>query len=73
MGRACTHWYDGIEVIAVEPSQAMQARCSFPHILAGDASNIPLGDHSVDAAWLSTVIHHVPECTAATNGRSLTL
>jgi SAM-dependent methyltransferase len=34
-------------------------------VLAGDAGNIPLADDDVDAAWLSTVIHHVPDLPAA--------
>ena len=63
--RAFTDWYDNIEVIAVEPSEAMRARCRHPYVLAGDAANIPLDNASVDAAWLSTVIHHVPDLTKA--------
>lgn len=58
-------WYEGIEVIAVEPSEAMRARCHFPRVLPGDAADIPLADRSVNAAWLSTVIHHVPDLAAA--------
>jgi SAM-dependent methyltransferase len=63
--RAFTDWYDGVEVIAVEPAAAMRDRCRYSPVLAGDASNVPLPDDSVDAAWLSTVIHHVPDLTAA--------
>jgi SAM-dependent methyltransferase len=63
--RAFTDWYDGIDVIAVEPAEAMRARCAYPRVLAGDAADIPLADRDVDAAWLSTVIHHVPDLTAA--------
>jgi SAM-dependent methyltransferase len=63
--RAFTDWYDGIDVIAVEPAEAMRARCTHPQVLAGDAAGIPLPGGSVDAAWLSTVIHHVPDLTAA--------
>ena len=63
--RAFTDWYDNVDVIAVEPSEAMRARCHYSPILAGDASNLPLKDNSVDAAWLSTMIHHVPDLTAA--------
>ena len=63
--RAFTDWYDDIDVVAVEPAEAMRARCLHPQVLAGDAANIPLGGASVDAAWLSTVIHHVPDLTAA--------
>ncbi|MEV1289958.1 methyltransferase domain-containing protein [Micromonospora sp. NPDC049679] len=66
--RAFTDWYD-IEVVAVEPSEAMRARSSYPQVLPGDAAAIPLGDTSVDAAWLSTVIHHVPDLAEA--GREL--
>jgi SAM-dependent methyltransferase len=61
---AFTDWYD-IEVVAVEPSQAMRARSSYPNVLPGDAGAIPLADTSVDAAWLSTMIHHVPDLTVA--------
>jgi SAM-dependent methyltransferase len=63
--RAFTDWYDGIQVIAVEPAEAMRARCPHLHVLAGDAAAIPLPNDSVDAAWLSTVIHHVPDLAAA--------
>jgi ubiquinone/menaquinone biosynthesis C-methylase UbiE len=63
--RAFTGWYDNVDVIAVEPSAAMRARCHYSPVLAGDASNLPLKDNSVDAAWLSTMIHHVPDLTAA--------
>lgn len=63
--QAFTSWYDGLEVVAVEPAAAMRSRCRFPRVVAGDAAHIPLDNHSVDAAWLSTVIHHVPDLTAA--------
>jgi ubiquinone/menaquinone biosynthesis C-methylase UbiE len=55
---AFTDWC-GIEVVAVEPSQAIRAQ-SYPGMVAGDASAIPLKAASVDGAWLSTVIHHIP-------------
>jgi ubiquinone/menaquinone biosynthesis C-methylase UbiE len=63
--RTFTDWYDNIEVIAVEPAEAMRARCRHPQVIAGDAAHIPLDRGSVDAAWLSTVIHHVPDLAAA--------
>jgi SAM-dependent methyltransferase len=63
--RAFTAWYPGMEVIAVEPSGAMRARCYYPHVLAGDAADIPLADQAVNAAWLSNVIHHIPDLGAA--------
>jgi ubiquinone/menaquinone biosynthesis C-methylase UbiE len=61
---AFCRWYDGIDVIAIEPSAAMRARRVYPRMVAGDAANIPLADGSVDAAWLSTVIHHLPDLGA---------
>ncbi|MBV1852763.1 class I SAM-dependent methyltransferase [Catellatospora tritici] len=63
--RAFTTWYPAMEVIAVEPAAAMRARCRHPGVLPGDAADIPLDDDHVDAAWLSTIIHHVPDLTAA--------
>lgn len=59
-------WF-GAEVVAVEPSSAMRREArrkrSHPSILqlGGDAEHIPLKDESCDGAWLSTVIHHVPD------------
>jgi SAM-dependent methyltransferase len=61
---AFTDWY-GIDVIAVEPSEAMRARAVGTRILAGHAGAIPLAGASVDGAWLSTVIHHIPDLRAA--------
>lgn len=63
--RSFAAWYPGADIIAVEPSAAMRARTVFAPVLAGDAAHLPLGDASVDGAWLSTVIHHVPDLTAA--------
>ncbi|WBB76630.1 methyltransferase domain-containing protein [Micromonospora sp. WMMD1128] len=63
--RRFTAWFPGLEVVAVEPSAAMRARCVVRPVLAGDAAHLPLDDASVDAAWLSTVIHHVPDLAAA--------
>ncbi|MFI5833629.1 class I SAM-dependent methyltransferase [Micromonospora sp. NPDC051300] len=62
---AFTAWFPGVEVVAVEPSPAMRARCGFRPVLAGDATGIPLGDGSVDGAWLSTVVHHLPDLAVA--------
>lgn len=56
---------DSYVVIAVEPAEAMRARSEHPHVLAGDAEHIPLADGSVDAVWLSTVVHHVPDLVRA--------
>jgi ubiquinone/menaquinone biosynthesis C-methylase UbiE len=62
--RTFTQWY-GIDVIAVEPSAAMRARSVYPMTLAGDATAVPLPEAHVDGAWISTVIHHVPDLVAA--------
>ncbi|MEU4243680.1 methyltransferase domain-containing protein [Actinoplanes sp. NPDC026619] len=58
-------WWPDAEILAVEPSAAMRERAVFRPVLAGDAGHIPLGDASLDAVWLSTVIHHVPDLEAA--------
>jgi len=61
---AFTDWY-GVEVVAIEPSAAMRARSIHPGVRAGHADALPLKDASMDAAWLSTVIHHFPDLPAA--------
>jgi SAM-dependent methyltransferase len=63
--RAFSAWFAGIDVIAVEPSAAMRERSVHQPVVAGDAADIPLADASVDAAWISTVIHHIPDLSAA--------
>ncbi|WP_089153970.1 class I SAM-dependent methyltransferase [Micromonospora sp. NBS 11-29] len=63
--QAFTAWFPGLDVVAVEPSAAMRARATFRPVLAGDAGHLPLRNGSVDGAWLSTVIHHVPDLAAA--------
>jgi SAM-dependent methyltransferase len=62
--RAFTDWF-GVEVVAVEPSAAMRARSAYQPVLAGNDAAVPLPNASVDAAWISTVIHHVPDLAAA--------
>jgi ubiquinone/menaquinone biosynthesis C-methylase UbiE len=64
---AFSDWF-GLNVAAVEPSAAMRAqipRRPGIQVLEGDASAIPLPDDSADGAWLSTVIHHIPDLDAA--------
>jgi ubiquinone/menaquinone biosynthesis C-methylase UbiE len=64
---AFTDWF-GISVVAVEPSAAMRARIPRApsiQVLEGDATVLPLPDESADAAWLSLVIHHIPDLEAA--------
>src|SRR5690348_17873594 len=34
-------------------------------VLEGDATALPLPDESADAAWLSVVIHHIPDLGVA--------
>jgi SAM-dependent methyltransferase len=63
--RAFTTWYTDADVVAVDPSEAMRARSVHQPVLPGDAAHIPLDDDSVDAVWMSTVIHHVPHLAAA--------
>ena len=64
---AFSDWF-GVSVLAVEPSAAMRAqipRRPGIQVLEGHASALPLPDDSADAAWLSTVIHHIPDLEAA--------
>jgi ubiquinone/menaquinone biosynthesis C-methylase UbiE len=64
---AFSDWFD-LSVLAVEPSAAMRdqiPRTSAIQVLEGDASVLPLPDQSADAAWLSLVIHHIPDLAVA--------
>jgi SAM-dependent methyltransferase len=64
---AFSDWF-GVSVLAVEPSAAMRAqipRRPGVQVLEGHAGALPLPDDSADAAWLSTVIHHIPDLEAA--------
>ncbi|NES15446.1 MULTISPECIES: class I SAM-dependent methyltransferase [Micromonospora] len=53
-------WYD-VRVVAVEPAAAMRARSAYPGMVAGRAEALPLAAATVDGAWLSTVVHHLPD------------
>jgi SAM-dependent methyltransferase len=60
-------WFD-LRVLAVEPSAAMREQIPPTptiQVLAGDASALPLPDASADAAWLSLVLHHIPDLGVA--------
>lgn len=60
-------WFDP-HIVAVEPSAAMRARIPRRpgiEVLEGDARALPLADGSVDAAWLSLVVHHLSDLDAA--------
>ncbi|MBI5949404.1 MAG: class I SAM-dependent methyltransferase [Chloroflexi bacterium] len=67
---AFAEWF-GVPVVAVEPSAGMRraARGNGPDsrvaIVGGTAGHLPLRDASCGAAWLSTVIHHIPDLAAA--------
>jgi len=64
---AFSDWF-GLSILAVEPSAAMRAhipRRPGIRVLAGHASALPLPDGSADGAWLSLVIHHIPDLEAA--------
>ncbi len=61
---ALATWFE-VQVLAVEPSDAMRRQAvrkrSQPGIcwVGGRAEQLPLREGSCDAAWLSTVVHHV--------------
>jgi SAM-dependent methyltransferase len=64
---AFSDWFD-LSVVAVEPSAAMRdqiRRTPAIEVLEGNASALPLPDASADAAWLSLVIHHIPDLGGA--------
>jgi SAM-dependent methyltransferase len=64
---AFSEWFD-IDMIAVEPSAAMRAQIrQSPRIrvVDGNAAAIPIPDFSADGAWISLVLHHVPDLAAA--------
>jgi len=64
---AFSDWFE-ISILAVEPSAAMRShipRNPAIRVLEGSASALPLRDDSADAAWLSLVVHHIPDLGAA--------
>ncbi|SCF30126.1 class I SAM-dependent methyltransferase [Micromonospora mirobrigensis] len=60
---AFRQWY-AAEVLAVEPAAAMRARCAYPVVVGGRAEALPVAAASLDGAWISTVIHHLPDLPA---------
>jgi SAM-dependent methyltransferase len=64
---AFSDWFE-LSVLAVEPSAAMRERIPRTpaiQVFAGSASALPLPDESADAAWLSLVLHHIPDLGVA--------
>jgi SAM-dependent methyltransferase len=64
---AFSDWFD-VSVLAVEPSAAMRdqiPRTPAIQVFQGDASALPLPDQSAYGAWLSLVIHHIPDLAVA--------
>ena len=61
---ALADWF-GISVVAIEPSPAMRARARCGSMLGGTADALPLAAATMDGAWLSTVVHHLPDLPAA--------
>ncbi|HEV2404957.1 MAG TPA: methyltransferase domain-containing protein [Ktedonobacterales bacterium] len=64
---AFSDWF-GVDVLAVEPSAAMRdqiPRLPRIQVFEGSATALPLPDASADAAWLSLVIHHIPDLKIA--------
>jgi ubiquinone/menaquinone biosynthesis C-methylase UbiE len=67
---AFASWF-GVRVIALEPSQGMRKEMRrrrssrLVQIVAGTAEHLPLRPASCQVAWLSTVIHHVPDLDRA--------
>lgn len=64
---AFSDWF-GLSVLAVEPSAAMRSlipRRAGIRVMEGDATDVPVPDGSADGAWLSLVIHHIPDLEAA--------
>ena len=64
---AFSDWFD-VRVLAVEPSAPMREQMPLTptiEVLEGHAMALPLPDRSADAAWLSLVIHHIPDLDVA--------
>ncbi|MGH2699372.1 MAG: class I SAM-dependent methyltransferase [Actinomycetota bacterium] len=62
---ALATWFD-VRVVGVEPSEAMRRKArakAIPGVayLGGEAEHIPLRERTCDHAWLSTVLHHIPD------------
>lgn len=61
--RAFADWY-GVRMVPIEPSAAMRARAGALGMVGADAAALPLADGCLDGAWVSTVVHHLPDLPA---------
>jgi ubiquinone/menaquinone biosynthesis C-methylase UbiE len=63
---ALARWFNARVVGVDVAAQMLRRAAAHPHVdyVLGDAQRAPLRDASVDAVWLSTVIHHVPDLPA---------
>ena len=69
-GRALVRWF-GVGVVGIEPSSGMRARALDAETAPGlwfvgaDGCRLPFRGDVLGAAWLSTVLHHLPDLAAA--------
>src|SRR5262249_46609620 len=64
---AFSDWFD-LSVRKVEPAAPMRyqiPRTPAIQVLEGNGCGVPQPDEPADAAWLSLVIHHIPDLGAA--------
>lgn len=63
-------WFE-VDVIGIEPSDGMRRQAEAARTgervryVQGDAEHLPIESASCGAAWISTVIHHIPDLSAA--------
>ncbi|MGA5702712.1 class I SAM-dependent methyltransferase [Peterkaempfera bronchialis] len=65
---AAFHDWFGVRVLAVEPAEAMRSlipRVEGIEALDGHADALPVPDGCADAAWLGSVVHHLPDLASA--------
>jgi len=65
--RALRTWF-GVSVVAVEPDPAMRALIPADEgivAVPGYAHDLPVADGGAQGAWLGSVIHHLPDLSAA--------
>ena len=57
--------WSGITVAAAGPPATMRALSACPAMIGGDARAFPPGAATMDGAWLSAVVRHLPDLPAA--------